>query len=759
MVKTKKGRPTNNSSAKKRGPLPRTRARVERTKGKDSKSDEIDITSLADDDPTPNATRRTQKDFRPLMEDISSDDDSYNTPVDDTPRRGDDKKRQRFSEVMEIIEIEKDISSSSDSIQGPPAPLRLMSPQDDDSVIPPKVTIADILGEGPEEITRFHQPLIITKDCRYTLQLKVVACEWPSQFVAETFIGLYKWLQNKVGKELSVATWDDAEDKEKIYSKVQQLPKVTDMASWTSIWGNWISIKPQQEGTAFLKVRFVTKSPETLTKRLTDIGELRDEIRTATGISIGRLPIPCQAVQVGCAGWFFGSNKCINSDDLLREIRQLVDIPPHVRMGLSWRTIKLENGRTPPWIDNVQPASALHLDMDWFHAPVYKPEIARIFKKHGTAKPLGLTLRIIPCFSSDEGKNATTDQRNAAIEMRDKQEFLVKEHITVIKTPYILNLDKPTKVNGTMTLRRYLKNLHPQGLVAARLILSVDKAWQEGSKDTNIVTTREYAPQVQEAIRNMIPACVHQYGIGAKGWFTREGLHAFKNVQWDEKNQKSVSDMDIEAMRIVSEDFFGMGEAWRKQSQKVRRPKQATATSTTNDVPTQQGTPEASIPRTNQQPPVTAETLLADLANKKSDAPSFGDMYQRPHDGDTAKTSHLDVEEASISSHESDGADGDVTFTDIPDINTRKPTDGDHSTAKSSTHYRLQRDKSRALAEQSQEESRQLLAVLQREREELQQARQELEKLRVSQTGPNKVTPSAIRGNTGTAADSAGRHK
>jgi len=100
-----------------------------------------------------------------------------------------------------------------------------------------------------------------------------------------------------------------------------------------------------------------------------------------------------------------------------------------------------------------------------------------------------------------------------------------------------------------------------------------------------------------------------------------------------------------------------------------------------------------------------------------------------------------------------------VTFTDIPDINTRKPTDGDHSTAKSSTHYRLQRDKSRALAEQSQEESRQLLAVLQREREELQQARQELEKLRVSQAGPTKVTPSAIRGNTGTAADSAGRHK
>ena len=48
----------------------------------------------------------------------------------------------------------------------------------------------------------------------------------------------------------------------------------------------------------------------------------------------------------------------MNSEDLLREIIRLADIPPHVRMGISWRAIKLENGKTPPWIDNVQPASA-----------------------------------------------------------------------------------------------------------------------------------------------------------------------------------------------------------------------------------------------------------------------------------------------------------------------------------------------------------------------------------------------------------------
>jgi hypothetical protein len=687
------------------------------------------------------------------MEPSSSDDESFNTPVDDTPRRGDDRKRQRFSKVTRVIEMEKD-ESSLDSIQEPPATLRLSNSRDDDSFQSGKVvTIADVLGEGPEETIRFHQPLIMAKDCRYTFQVKIQACDNPFQFVADKFSGFFKWIQDKIGKEILVATWDDDPEKEKVYAKLQHLPKVTDTTGWTALWGNWISVKPQQDGTAFLKVRFVSKVPDKLTTRLVDIGiVLRDEIQAATSILIGRLPIPCQAVQVGCAGWFFGSNKHINSDDLVQAIRDIVKIPMHVRMGISWRAIKLETGRTPPWVDGIQPASALHLDMDWLHAPVYKPEIARVFKKHGTAKPLGLTLRIIPCFSSDEGKNATNDQRTATIEMREKQDFLIKEHITVIKTPYILNLDKPTKPNGTITLRRYLKNLHPQGLVAARLILSVDKAWQDGSKDTNVVTTKEYAPQVQEALRNMIPACVHQYGIGTQGWFTREGLHAFKNVQWDPKQQKSISDLDVEALRLVSEDFFGMGEAWRKKPQSAARP------SATRPAPTKTG--DKTVSTHPPQQPVTVETLLADIANKKSDAPSFGNLYHRPHDGDTAKTSHrADAEEASISSHASD-MDGDVMVTDIPTINHRSSGDGDMSTAKSSTHYRLQRDKSRELAAKSQEESRKLLEIIQQEREELLQARQELEKMRlVSRSTTITVTPSAERGKSGTAADSTGKDK
>jgi hypothetical protein len=765
MVKTKKGRQTNNSTGRKRSTPPRLRQVREKRKENERQRNEIDITTLADDDPTP-SIRRKVRDFISLMGDDSSsdtkDEDLVYTEDSNTPRKGEDKKRQRFATETEVIEVHRDHENSGSESEKP-KPLRLMDKMDSDSdmSIQP-ITIAEILGEGPEDVVEFPHPTVITKDCRYTCQVKVPPCDNPSQYIAERIVTFLKWLQDKIGKDIAIATWDDATEKNRVYSKPHQLPKPPETALWTAIWGAWVNIKPQQDGTAFLKIRLVTKSPDLLAKRLPQIGEIRDEIRAATGISIGRLPIACQAVQAGCVGWLFGSNKHMNSSDLLQEITKLANIPAHVRMGISWRAIKLENGKTPPWVENGQPASALHVDMDYFHAPVYKPILANLFKKHGTTKPLGLSLRLIPCFSSDEGKNATPDRRSAAVEMREKQEYLVKEHITVIKTPYILNLDKPTKPNGTMTLRRYLKNLHPQGLVAARLILSVDKAWQEGSKDTNIVTTREYAPQAQEALRNMIPECVHRFGTGTKGWFTREGLLAFKGVEWDPAKNKSVSDRDVEALRTVAEDYFGMGEAWRNR--KVQRQRPIACNIPGDDMSGQipLGNPGDSIPNNVSKTQTTIETLLAATIDKKNDAPSFGDLYQRPHDGDTARTSQKPGnDDASLSSHESEeGLRESVTFANIPDTLPHKETaTGDMSTAKSSTHYRLQRDKCRELAEKSQEESRQLLETLKQEREELMRAREELERLKVSTTASKTVTPSANRGRIGAAADSADNYK
>jgi hypothetical protein len=344
--------------------------------------------------------------------------------------------------------------------------------------------------------------------------------------------------------------------------------------------------------------------------------------------------------------------------------------------------------------------------------------------------------------------------------MREKQDCMIKEHITVVKTPYILNLDKPTKQNGSMTLRRYLKNLHPHGLVAARLVISVDKAWQAGACETNVVTTREYAPQVQEALRNMIPECVHRFGTGTRGWFTREGLLAFKGVEWDPSKNKSVSDRDIEALRTVTEDFFGMGDGWRQKKKAEKRP--TLPTQTPAILANASGPPEATIPQVHGKPQTTVENLLKTMLDKNTDAPSFGDLYHRPHDGNTARTSQNEGknDDASLSSHESDKKGHNVTFAGIPSTlrHQSNSVTGDTSTAKSSTHYRLQRDKSRELAAKSQEESRQLLETLRLEREELKKAREELENMRLTNNSVKYVTPSAHRDRAGAAADSAGDH-
>ena len=432
MAKPKKGRQTNNSNGKKRDTPPRLRQVREKRKEKEQESSEIDTTTLADDDPTPSIRSRVRG-FLALMGDNSSDEGEDNEQSEDseqnegTPRKGDDKKRQRFAKEAEIIEVDQEEVSTS-SINEPPAPTRLLKTMDTDSTSSSEkeVTVADILGAGPEEVIKLQQTLNTRKDCRYTCQIKVLPCENPMQFVVDKYTGLFKWLQSNVGKELSVATWDDAEEKQRIYSKPGQLPKATEISSWTTIWGTWMNIKPQQEGLAYLKLRFVTKSPDVLTSRLPEIGELRDTIAAATDVFIGRLPIPCQAVKVSCVGWLFGSNKNMNGEDLLKEMRRLINIPPHIRMGISWRAIKLENGRTPPWVDNVQPASALHIDMDWLYATVYKPMLANLFKKHGNIKPLGLTLRLIPCFSSDEGKNSTKDQRTSAVDMRENRSTFLR---------------------------------------------------------------------------------------------------------------------------------------------------------------------------------------------------------------------------------------------------------------------------------------------------------------------------------------------
>ena len=223
MVKARQGRITNAAKSRKKDNPPRPQRIVDRAREKALKKGEktnmLDTTTLADDDPTPTLRERVRG-FITLMGDDTSeeeDDNKHKTDKhkgtdnegDDTPRKGDDKKRQRFAHTTEIIEPGKeDDNDDTESENEIPIPTKLIERLESDSEMStqPVTIVADILGEGPEQTVEFPQPLVITKDCRYSGQIKVPPCENPTQYTTEKFTEFLQWIQNKVGKDLSIAT-------------------------------------------------------------------------------------------------------------------------------------------------------------------------------------------------------------------------------------------------------------------------------------------------------------------------------------------------------------------------------------------------------------------------------------------------------------------------------------------------------------------------------------------------------------------------
>jgi CCR4-NOT transcriptional regulation complex NOT5 subunit len=66
------------------------------------------------------------------------------------------------------------------------------------------------------------------------------------------------------------------------------------------------------------------------------------------------------------------------------------------------------------------------------------------------------------------------------------------------------------------------------------------------------------------ALNNMIPECVHEYGIeAAKKWFTNIGLQAYQQGKWDPSKRSTTSQQDRETHALVKEDLFGIGTNWK----------------------------------------------------------------------------------------------------------------------------------------------------------------------------------------------------
>jgi hypothetical protein len=106
--------------------------------------------------------------------------------------------------------------------------------------------------------------------------------------------------------------------------------------------------------------------------------------------------------------------------------------------------------------------------------------------------------------------------------MAAKQQYLTNQHLVRMENNHIMNLDM--KVDK-MTLRRYLMSRAPSLNFLQRLFVAVDKSWKGGTY--TIITVKPYAPEAARALNNMIPECVHEYGLAAdQQWFTNLGLEA-----------------------------------------------------------------------------------------------------------------------------------------------------------------------------------------------------------------------------------------
>jgi hypothetical protein len=112
-------------------------------------------------------------------------------------------------------------------------------------------------------------------------------------------------------------------------------------------------------------------------------------------VFFGKNPKCCQGAKSVTLGWLLLSSKTTSEDTFLPALRQKLQIPYPVAIGLQFRPILLPNGKHPPF-DKADPPIALHLEIDEFYYGRYKKDIAKLFRSGSRASINGLTLRLIP---------------------------------------------------------------------------------------------------------------------------------------------------------------------------------------------------------------------------------------------------------------------------------------------------------------------------------------------------------------------------
>lgn len=267
-----------------------------------------------------------------------------------TPQRGMNKKKARVdlthdsdSSMSADDKIEEEICSDTDSddsqlvsIIAPPAAIRHSTATGSPNEHP---TMAETVATNTDPI----QPAAINtfKTCRYAAQLLVPAHAEPVKKAGEMLQEAFREIQRQAGKQVWLAAWHSADDS-LVCKKPSELPKgitVKDRDLFTRLLDNYMVITPNVEQRLFLKLHFVTQSPDALQISLPDIGQKVEALEDRFSLTINSYPNPCQSSRVSTLGWLFGSIKTMDGDMLTKIIRETLKIPPHIALGVQWRTI------------------------------------------------------------------------------------------------------------------------------------------------------------------------------------------------------------------------------------------------------------------------------------------------------------------------------------------------------------------------------------------------------------------------------------
>ena len=524
-------------------------------------------------------------------------------------------------------------------------------------------------------------------------------------------------MQAVAGPNLWIAPWDDEQENTqfpvlKLPSDLPDGSNYDDRYTLAIYTGSYLNLK--QEGSRiWAQLRLVHVEALKI-----DLSKLGDALLHAFSdlpfeVRFGRQPLHCQATKTACLGWLYGSTKSISEDTFLPAIRQALNIPTTVALGIQWRAISDKFGKRPPFDrDNPSP-SAIHVDIDSRHAPTYQRAASNLWRHYDRQKdrpklPNDIQLRLVPCFSSAQCRSLTATATANITLMSSKQQFFITERIERLEVPFILLLDTPLSADNDITLRRAIMSRSPKNDPSKRLIHNIDFGWQD-SRRAYATTVKPLLSEAYDFIASLIPEMVYRYGPSCQKWFSAEGLTTFESVTWDPEKMISVSAADNETQILVDEDLWGLGEDWR------------------TDVTKKDILQEPTNELINQ---VTTRTL-EDADDVHSFASTFGNKRPpKPLPADTGKTKQ----------------GGRVTLsTDVIDILNSKPSHDKTDTCSMSTaaftteSTRVKLKDARAQINHQRDELTQQAVELEELRLELEQLRKSTSHLKVN-AGPFEHT-------------------